>query len=209
MPETIENFVKKLQQEGVDAGKAGAEKLLAEARAQAEAVLAAARKEAAALVEKGRRDAEAALKDGRTQLELGARDAILKLREAVIEAIEAVLRKAAAEKLSDPEFVKMLLKDVVSQYARKDAEGAWPIRVEVSEDVARALAGWAMKETVAGKPGAAAIALEGHLRSAGFEYSAGGGKVEVTPEAVAGVLKTMVSPRVREVLDKAAAGAKA
>jgi V/A-type H+-transporting ATPase subunit E len=208
MPETIETFVKKLQQEGVQAGKEEAEKILAAARAQAERILAEARGEARGIVEQGRRDAEAAQKDGRTQLELGSRDALLKLREAVVDSLEALLQAAASAALSDPAFLKTLLKDVVAQYARQDSEGKWPIQVEVGEAAAKALADWAVKELAGGKPGESMIALAGRLRSAGFEIAVSSGKVEVTPESVAGVLKSMVAPRVREILDRAAAGPK-
>jgi len=43
MPESIESFVKKLQSEGVDAGKKAAEKIIKEARQEAEKIFAQAK----------------------------------------------------------------------------------------------------------------------------------------------------------------------
>ena len=45
MPETIESFVAKLQADGVEAGKAEAEKLLADAQAHADRIIGSIRHE--------------------------------------------------------------------------------------------------------------------------------------------------------------------
>jgi V/A-type H+-transporting ATPase subunit E len=209
MSENIESFVKKLQQDGVQAGKAEAEKVLAGARAEAGKIVDGARREAQTLLEQARRDADTALKDGRTQLELGSRDALLQLREAIVRTLEAVLHRAASSALSDPAFLKTLLQDVVAQYARKDAEGIWPIRVEVGESAAKSLADWAIREMAGpANPGESRVALGAALKEAGFEYTAANGKVEVTPGAVAAALKTFVAPRLREILEQASAAGK-
>jgi hypothetical protein len=50
------------------------------------------------------------------------------------------------------------------------------------------------------------IDLQGVLKQAGFEYNATGATVEVTEESVVAVLAELVGPRLREIIDQAAAG---
>ena len=205
MSDSIEAFVQKLQQEGVQAGRTEAQKLMAEAQAEAERIISEAHAEAERIVKAAKAEAEDKLKQGTDELKLAARDALLRLRQTLTDALSALLRRASAEALAEKGFLTKLLHDVVMQYARKDAEGSYPIEIHVSDEDLEAVTNWALQEmTQHEKDGRAHIDLKGRLKSAGFEYSAGGGTVEVTPESISGVLSEMIAPRLREVVDKAA-----
>lgn len=198
MADTIESFVEKLQKEGVEAGRAQAEKLLEDAGKQADALLADGRKEADQIVQQARAEAERMLRQGREDLALAARDVKLKLRHSIVQTLQTVLKTATTEVLGDRKFLAELIRQVVLEYARKDAEQAWPIEVRVNEQMLHGLADWilgdARKEDIH-------IELKDNLRSAGFEYSFSGGVVEVTPESVTAVLSEMLAPRLRELLE--------
>ncbi len=205
MVETIESFVHKLQEEGVEAGRAEARKIVEDAKVEAERILAEAREQADRIVKDAQAAAERDLQRGREELRLAARDALLRLRRAITEVLQAVIGRAAASSFSDKEFLQTLLHELVLQYARGDAEGHYPIEIHVSDDNLQTVTDWALRE-LSEHDGAARprIDLKGGLKSAGFEYSTGRGTVEVTPESVCAVLSRMVTPRLRELIDQAA-----
>lgn len=204
MADSIESFVQKLQEEGVQAGRAEAQKLTEQAKAQAERILAEARQEAERIVQEAKDAAGRDLQRGREDLELAARDVLLRLRQTLTETLEAVLRRAAGGAMADNNFLTKLLHDVVMQYAEKDSESIYPIQIRVSDEELEAVTDWALREmTQHDERGRPRIDLKGKLKAAGFEYSAGGGTVEVTPESIAAALSEMITPRLREVIDKA------
>ena len=78
MAESLEAFVKKLQTEGVDAGKQAAEKIKKRAEHEAEKILVNAEKEAEKIIAEAKNSAEKELSRAQTELELAVRDTILK-----------------------------------------------------------------------------------------------------------------------------------
>ncbi len=203
MADTIESFVEKLQKDGIEAGQTEAAKLLDGARAEGEKTIADAKAQADGITSDARAEAERTVRQGTDELELACRDTLLRLHEAVMRSIRTILERAAQTQLKDKEFLANLVREVVVQYAGKDARGDRPIEVKVSDEMLDTLSAWAAGES-AGQAGGPTmdIALAGGLKSAGFEYSSAGGTVEVTPESVAGVLSEMVSPKLREMITK-------
>jgi len=208
MAESIESFVAKLQEEGVDAGRAEAAKITAKAEADAEKILADARAEAAGIIADAERLAERTVAQGTAELKIAARDAVLRLRETIVATLETVFRAGAAEALNDDHFLASLLHEMAQEYAKHDAIHDWPVTIRVSDEKLHMATEWAIREmTGAGREDwRSRIDLHGGLRSAGFEYTTSGGTVEVTPESVAAVLSEMIAPRLREMIDQAAAG---
>ena len=203
MAETIESFVEKLQKEGIEVGQAEAAKLLDTTRAEAEKIIADAKAQADGITSDARAEAERTVKQGKDELTLACRDTLLRLHEAVMRSIRTMLEQATQTQLKDKEFLANLVREVVVQYAGKDARGDRPIEVKVSDEMLEAVSAWAAGETAGQAEGpATGITLAGGLESAGFEYSSAGGTVEVTPESVAGVLSEMVSPKLREMITK-------
>ena len=206
MADSIESFVEKLHKEGVEAGQAQAEKIAAEAREQADQILADAKKQAEHVLAEARNQAEQTLAHGRSELELAARDVFGKLRQTVTDAVSEVLRRSTAEALRDEKFLAGVIRDVVVEYARKDADRVWPIEIRLDGEKADAV----MESVMAALGGQAGQAegrvdWKGKLESAGFEYKVSGAVVEVTAESIAAVLGEMIAPRLRELIDKAVA----
>jgi len=210
MAETIETFVAKLQSEGVQAGRQAAEKIQAEARRQAEETVQKARQEAEKIVADARKEAESILARTQTELQLASRDAAMRLRAALNRALAGVLKRGAAETLSDTGFVGTVLHELVMLYARSDAAVESGLKINVPPEMRQKLIDWAIREigqeVLGGKH--LPIDLKGTLAQAGFEYSVSGATVEVTLDSVVEVLSEMVGPDVRKLFDEALADEK-
>jgi V/A-type H+-transporting ATPase subunit E len=197
MSETIESFVEKLQKDGIDAGQAEANKLLDNARAEAEKIIAEAKTQAEDITSDARAEAEKTVKQGKDELQLACRDTLLKLHEAVMRSISAMLEQATQTQLKDKDFLANLVREVVVQYAGKDARGDRPVEIKVGDEMLDAVSAWAASETSGPD-----INITAGMKSAGFEYASSGGTVEVTADSVANVISEMVSPRLREMITK-------
>jgi len=201
MTDTIESFVEKLQQDGVEAGKAEAQRIVADAKGESERIVADANKQAERIIANARAEAERATEQGRNELQLAARDVFNRLRTELAEAIGEVLKRSAGQALSDGDFLAKLIHDIVAAYAKQDAEGIWPIEMKIGSDDAEALIAAALTELSAESPDAK-LTLAGRLKSAGFEYAVSGGTVEVTDASVAAGLSEMIAPKLREILQQ-------
>jgi len=206
MAETIESFVAKLQEDGVQAGRKEADRLRAEAEKQAERIVAEAKKQAEKILADAEQQAEKALARSRTELELAARDAVLRLQEALGRCLSKILAHDAGELLADREFLGKLLHDIVMAYVEADFAHPDVLKINVPTGMRDKLISWALREigeeTVQRvRP---SINLKGTLADAGFEYTVSGSTVEVTRESVVEALMDLAGPGVREVLAKAA-----
>ena len=204
MPESIESFVKKLQSEGVDAGKEAAENIKKEAEQEAGESIAAAKNEAAKIVAKAKKDAEKMLSRAQTELELAVRDTILKLRASLSDVLSALLFRRIEEKLSEADYLGEIMREVITAYARADAGKQIPIEINVSkkmrdelnEDVLHDL-----RKNLKGDKDK--MGLRATLSKAGFEYKIHGATVEVSADSVSDLLLEIVNPALQEVIERA------
>ncbi|MBN1554926.1 MAG: DivIVA domain-containing protein [Phycisphaerae bacterium] len=207
MTETIETFVAKLQEEGVQAGQAAAEKLKTDADAQAKNIIADAEAQAKKIVADAETQARNLLDRSKTDLKLAARDTVSRLRETLCDCLNAVIAQGARDVLSDLDFLGKTLHDIVMLYAQADLERKLHIDINVPGEIQQDLRNWALKEL--GRHALAEIRpsfdLKGRLQQVGFEYSVGGvGTVEVTLDSVVDMLSHLVTPALRDVLAEAA-----
>ena len=208
MVQTIEDFVKTLQEEGVEAGRRQAEKLLDEAKQRAERIIEHAKQQAAQILDEARREAERVRVRGETELRLAARDTITRLLDALNSALRAVLFPAVRRTLMDQQFLSELIREVVLRYVEADAIDRSEVVVRISKEIddkQRQPMAAGLLETLAQRGGQlASIDLEAVLAEAGFELVLRDGAVEVTAEAVVDSLTEMVGPEVRKLISEAA-----
>lgn len=202
MGETIEEFVAKLQAEGVQAGQQQADRIRTQAQEQADRTLADAGDQAEKIIAEANAQAESILERGRTELRLASRDIAMKLREALGRAVQVVLARGAKEKLEDTDFLGKLLHEIVMMYAKADLEGKDTLSINVPAEMRNKLADWAISELQRKKTDGAGrgFSLKATLSEAGFEYKTRGGTVEVTPESVGEMLWQIVGPGLRQML---------
>ena len=202
MTESLESFVKKLQSEGVDAGKEAAEKIKKEAKLEAEKILADAKEEAEKIVAKAKSKADRELSRAQTELELAVRDAILKLRESLSNVLSAMLIQKTEKKLSEPEYIGEIIREVITAYARADAGQQSPVEINISKKMRDKLNDSVLKDLFQNFDDEQdRMGLQATLSKAGFEYKIHGATVEVSPDSVSELLSEMVNPALQEIID--------
>ena len=204
MVQTIEEFVNKLQADGVEAGQKDAEKIRAEAEQQAQQRKAAAEEQAQRMIDQAQAESQAIRVRVETELKLAARDTIVRLQEALNRALQAVLLNAVGEKLADGDFLAGLIRDVVQRYVEADATGSGPVVIRVSDDMRQRLLNGTLAALTRDDAAASQVDLRGTLAEAGFTYEIAGGTVEVTADSVVEVLSEMVGSELRKRLAEAA-----
>ncbi len=205
MVQNIETFIDRLRADGVEAGREAAEKIRAEAEQRAAEIVRDAEQRAAKIVADAESETERTRDRARADLELAARDTVVRLQQTLSAALHEVIRVAAREKLSDIEFVGMLIRDIVMQYVQSDLKPA-TIDVNVSELMRRQLAEWAIQTLHKDVDSDhSRIELHGTLADAGFEYRVGDGTVEITADSVVNILSEMVGAELRQILARALA----
>jgi len=207
MVESIETFVAKLQNEGVEAGRQEAQTIVADARTEAEKIVADAQVQADKTIAQAKAEAENLLSRGQTELSLAARDAVLRLQETLSKSLQAILRYHAGETLQDVNFLGKVLHELILLYAEDELSAKGGITFNVSPDLREKLADWALKEIGQDRLDDIGVHMDlrGTLSGAGFEYSAAGATIEVTLDSVVETLTGLVSPELRKVLESAAA----
>ena len=207
MAETIETFVAMLQADGVQAGQDAADKMRSEAQQEADDIVRQAQAKAEKIIADAEAKAQSTLTRSKTDLELAARDAAMRLRQALGDALTQVLTQSVNEALSDAEFLKTMIHDLAKQYAAADIQGISAAKIALTPDMYKTLAEWAIRELHEAAMGrGVSLDLQADLKQAGFEYSVSGGTVEVTADSVVAALAELVGPHLRGMFDKAVSG---
>ena len=202
MTESLESFVKKLQSEGVDAGKEAAEEIKKEATLEAEKILADAKEEAEKIVAKAKNGADKQISRAQTELELAVRDALLKLRESLGNVLSSLLMQRTEKKLSEPEYIGEIIREVITTYAKADAGLKSPVEVNISKKTRDKFSDSVLKDLSRNLgDGQDKMGLHATLSKAGFEYKIHGATVEVSPDSVSELLSEMVNPALQEIID--------
>ena len=161
-------LARQLRQDGVDAAKADAERILAEARSEAEEIkrqgleaAAAARAEAQSGIEGERRRFAA-------EISMAARDTMLQTRQEVERVVMRLLRAKISGALATDEVVRTAIVELIRNPA---AGGAWEI--SVGPRIGKALVEAAVSDVFKGRE--AAVAVMEEFGGAGLEFRTVGG----------------------------------
>ena len=135
----IQDLVSSIKKEGVDAAKAQADAILAEAKQKADAIIAAAQEEAKKTTENAERDV-AALKDSaRVSAEQAKRDAVLSFREAVQGEFKKILAADVKKTVSGDTLAKLINaaigEDDPAKYAAEVNEVTEGLKGELAQKV--------------------------------------------------------------------------
>ncbi len=130
----VEALLSRLRQEGVEAGRNEAERIVEEARSQAQEILREAREQAGAVVETAKSESEKLAASGTEALEMAARDAVLGLKQRLLGQFCTAVRRLVFVQLQDEAFLKELILQVAGR-VREDAAGARSVEILLPEDV--------------------------------------------------------------------------
>lgn len=201
MTESLESFVKKLQTEGIDAGRDAGEKIKNEAKREAEKILAEAKADADKIDAQAERDAKRRLSHAQNELELAVRDAVLKLGDSLGRILSVLLARRVEKKFSDPNYIGEIIREVIITYAKADAGRQSRIEINVPSEMRDKLIDGALEDLSKNLDGDQdKLALQATLSKAGFEYKIHGATVEVSPDSVSELLSEMVNPALQEII---------
>lgn len=207
MPGSIESFVKKLQAEGVDAGKEAAEKIIKDASDEAEKIISTAKAEAERIAVKAKNEADNYFSRMQTELDLAARDSILKLRETISQILSSMLTRKIDRHFSNADYLGRIIQEVIVAYAKSDAAQQAFMEINISDTVDGTFKNRIINDIFQNiDQEHVSIKFQTTLSKAGFEYTIDGATVEVSPESVAELISEMVGPVLRERIDRAVDG---
>ncbi|OAB55210.1 hypothetical protein AY600_02235 [Phormidium willei BDU 130791] len=218
----VDSLIAQLRQDGIDAGRAEAERILADARAQAKAIQDKAEAEARARVEQARREADSFRKAGEEALRTAMRDTVLDMKATLTQRFASDLKRLVSQQMHDPEVLRRMIVAVAGRAGAQAelAEGE-PVEVLLPKEIVGldalrnnpdSLREGPITQTVLG--------LTGEMLRAGVRFGQGDEGAGVAPErgilvkldarditldlsdqAVAAVLLQHLQPRFRAILE--------
>ena len=127
MENKLQQLTQKLYDEGLEKGRAEAERLVSEAKSEAAKIIADAKAEAEAIVKAAEAKAEDTAKNSMTEIALAGKQAVARIKEEISSLIAAESTFSAVKAANlDPEFVKAMLLSVARNW-----NGASSSKVEV------------------------------------------------------------------------------
>jgi V/A-type H+-transporting ATPase subunit E len=200
----LDRLIGALKEEGVRKGEEEADRIVANARKEAAGIVEGARTEADAIVGEAHTKAQTTLERLEQQLSLALRDFLLKAKGQLEDLIALKpLREKAAKAFSDPEFIKKLVYEIISSYAKREiAQEARHLHITVPEKMrSEFIKEWITMMRSELKVSATLHAEEGLL---GFKISAEGegGQLVVDADSLMDTLKPFVSERFHYILDQ-------
>ena len=117
MENKLQQLTQKLYDEGLEKGRAEAERLVSEAKSEAAKIIADAKAEAEAIVKAAEAKAEDTAKNSMTEIALAGKQAVARIKEEISSLIAAESTFSAVKAANlDPEFVKAMLLSVARNW---------------------------------------------------------------------------------------------
>ena len=122
MENKLQQLTQKLYDEGLEKGRAEADKLVADAKAEARKIVAEARAEAEEIVKKAEAKAEDVSKNTMTEISLAGKQAVGRIKSEIASLIIAkATARGVKEAVVDPAFIKEMLVAVAKNWNGADA----------------------------------------------------------------------------------------
>ncbi len=130
----VEALIERLRADGVEHGRAQAEKLITEAEARAEWVLSQAKEEAERLRREAQEEAERLERSGREALNTAARDAVLALKTQLTQRFTGEVRRLVGGETKKKELLDKMILEVVGQ-GKEEAAKAEKLEVILPREI--------------------------------------------------------------------------
>ena len=122
MENKLQQLTQKLYDEGLEKGRAEADRLVADAKTQAAKIVAEAQAQAEELVRKAQAKAEDVEKNTLTEIALAGKQAVARIKSEIAELIVAKAAGAGVKEAAlDPAFIKEMLLAVAKNWNGADA----------------------------------------------------------------------------------------
>ena len=201
MAEQLQQFLDKIQSEGVAKAEAEAKAILDGARAEAKTIIEDARTQAGQQQADAEREAGAFQQRAEQAVRQASRDVLLNTEQAIAETIQRLLAGKIAGTIKAT-FLKNLISEVVTGYAKAEP-GQNDIALLVSPDQVKALTAFARKELAAAAKSDEGVEVKSDdSLTAGFRVSMAGGRIEhdFSSAAVTDALCQLLRPQLAALL---------
>lgn len=198
MDNELTGLLEQIHREGIDKAKQEADKILAEAQARARALVKDAEDQATKLLQQAKADIQRQQQSSEAALVQAGRDLLLSLQKRLTAMLDALLESSVQEALT-PELTEKLILEAVRNWKPESAQVHLPAQeAERLQNALRQKLHDQMSQGLELVPSA-------HL-SRGFRLGTRDGALfyDFTPSVIAEVLSEAVSPRLVELLKKAA-----
>lgn len=111
----VEALIERLRQQGVESGRAEAERIEREARRHAAEIEQAAEAKAKRILDEAVAKADSIKNGGKDALKVAMRDTVLLLRTQMQEAVSDQVRRLITAEMDKPEFLRQLIRDIAGQ----------------------------------------------------------------------------------------------
>lgn len=188
-------FAKQLKEDGIEAAKAEASKINAEAKENANKIIADAKLEA----EKILKDAESKIAQNKqrseAEIQLSARDVMNSIKKNIEKVGLALLKEQTAEALNEKDVVTNAITELLKN---QESGQAW--EVSLGKKIAKPLANTVVSLF---KKNGAKAKLSEELNKSGFELKSDSGSevIEVTEDSVTEAFKKLLSPELKKIIE--------
>jgi len=111
----VENLIQRLREQGVDPGQEKAASIVLDAQKRAEWIIEEAEREAELLISHAQQKIEALRASGEDALKLATRDALLKLRDTLLNSFSKEVQRVVGQKLEHDTFLERLILQLAGQ----------------------------------------------------------------------------------------------
>lgn len=213
----VDALIARLRDEGVEAGRGEAERIVREAREQANRILEKAQKEARERLDAAHKEADAYRAAGEEALRTAMRDTVLDMKATLMERFSSDVRRLVSHHLQDPELIRQMILEVAGR-ARENAAIGESDRLDVllpEEVVGLEELRQNPAEVGSGRLTGLVLGLTGDMLRGGVTFSSSGEghagiriravdediTFDLTEQAVADLLLQHLQPRFRAVFE--------
>ncbi|MGB1272374.1 MAG: hypothetical protein ACPG5T_09885, partial [Endozoicomonas sp.] len=111
----VQELIEKLRSQGVNSGREKADKIIADAEAKAAELIADADRRATAIVGKAREEADFITKAGKEALQLAERNAILELKDFLLEKFSEQIRAVVSSSMEGEKLLEQMIIEVAGE----------------------------------------------------------------------------------------------
>lgn len=189
----VASFAKQLKEDGIEAAKAEAAKILDEAQKKADKIINAAKAES----DKLEKETQTRIQQNRTRSEdemrLVARDLLISFRKKIEEVGVNLLQGQVAEALNDGEVIKTAITELLKE---QSSGKNWEVSLsgKLGPNLAQVVVNMFKAKGAEAKLGEA-------LLKAGFEVRHGNEVFEITEDSITESFKKLLSPELKKLLE--------
>ena len=211
----VEALIERLRDQGVSAGQARAEEVVAEAQQRAREVLQEARQEAERVLKQARADAADLERAGHDALRAASRDAVLSLKNNLIKRFSADVKRLVSAELSKVEVLQRMIVEIAG-HARESTRESDRLRIllpstaidleqvrrhpdEYTDNPLTKFVLDAANDML--RDGVTLADSSGQRPGLRVQVGEDGVVLDLTDEAIAGLLMEHLQPRFRAMLD--------